>query len=558
MDSRLDAENGIAQRPPVANGDVHVMIIEQLGTQKALAKMADLEDEIKVKTDRTTRKILADAQEKAEARGQPYTETAWQGLCARVSESVARKSAEKASGDVLVNAFIDFLVSAVGRESLEVTDLNVLSRCDMLIPHLEKVNAAAISDDCNANASFAKIRQLNRNAVWTLDHTDEDNLQWMCDSKALDGLMGTMAIDLRHSQNFPLLSSICERCHPECFALKLHLRNRSNEPLQDLAHHKPILRRITYLLCASPSPINFPTVWPDDNGNPEPQDSETRSYFKALDAICHDFTFDLELNVGINPQPLRTCTHIPKNLVGLTVDYPTKHDISWLVEYETKGMYRLQLHYANDINDFGDLARSRCAELRLLRLTKPLKDAADVALFNQLRRAHPNAEFKFELKTKDLSQFLLLDLPKDMFLFIASHNRTFVAFRASVSEKMKGSEVVCDSSVLPLVAGMGSSISPARTLKFIFRGDGHDFDGTPVTAALQNFPNVEELAIVISPRWKYDSNLPHLLRQAVIENLKKLKTLNTPIDHGLSFADLDIPGFNTYEWSGRLVWERRA
>lgn len=238
MDPISNTENGIVQNQGVVNEDIYLMIIERLGTKEALAKMADLCDEIKTKTEGTTQRILADSQKRAKARGQPYRARAWQGFCARVSESVARKSAEKASGDVLVNAYVGFLATAVARETLEVEDLNVLGRFHLLISKLTKVNLARMSSHCSA--SFAKIRQLNPNAVWLLDYTNNDTIPWMSNSKAIDGLMGTINVVLYHSQEFPLFDRICEKCHPDCLTLNLSLRNRSNETVKDLAHHMPI------------------------------------------------------------------------------------------------------------------------------------------------------------------------------------------------------------------------------------------------------------------------------------------------------------------------------
>lgn len=169
----------------------------------------------------------------------------------------------------------------------------------------------------------------------------------------------------------------------------------------------------------------------------------SKSYFGALDAICRDFTFDLAINVVNDPQHLRTCSHIPNNLVELTMRDPTKNDISWLVKYETKNGYGLILEDVDDIRDLSDLTRSRSVALQYMH-TADLKDAADLALFNQIRRAHPNTGFKLGFKLEMLSQFLL-DRPEDVNVYLTKKRVDITSF-ASGSGRVEGLRIVCDNS----------------------------------------------------------------------------------------------------------------
>lgn len=299
--------------------------------------------------------------------------------------SVSRRTTEKASQNTLNNALLELLLARLKGRRLKTAHLKGLSGCHLVISRLRELRVFPHGDHIRW---VKEIHRLNPEIKWHF-LVLSGGVGKINDPELLDGLRGSLDACLKFQSDFCELQKIAAMCHPD-FRMKLEIQFLTDVLLQNILDSRPILKHLAKLTA---------TVHDEQS-------------FRALDAVCKDYKFDMALAISDGCRLLSTCSHVPSSLVDLQMLSPTADELLWVEQIGNQQSLTISINGVSDIQTVSNLTNSRLV-LRNLDMQKPLRSERDVFLFKQICKAHPNMVFSILLERADPVKYLR-DLPMGM------------------------------------------------------------------------------------------------------------------------------------------------
>lgn len=459
----------------------------------------------------------------------------------KVRKSINKEVAAKACADSYNNALADLLSTRMSGRRLKVAHLKELSHCHLVVPQLRELYVFPHS---NHIRWVKKIHRLNPEIKWHFLVISGD-LGKINDPKLLDGLKGSLDIVMESQEDVYKLKEICKKSHPD-FKLKLKITPQADVRLQDLIGSSCILKQLARLTAVV----------------------RREKDFLSLDAACKDYRFDAVLAIADSCHLLQECAHLPSSLVDLEMLYPTREELLWVEKVGKQSKCQLALRSVDNIQTVRNFTNSRWA-LRDLAIETPLNSDADVTLFKEICKAHPNMTFKITLGQAELLEHLH-DIPVGMDLFLYSgmpifcraSNRTCtsdtddddvdnLAIRWQPRHVQQNLEISCDSDSLRYV----QSLDLQRSTKFSFFLTEDDFDCKLLVDILSKCSNLKQLLIGTGISSRDFGELPVLLQKALDHQSWPCLELLTICSFSGNFFNLKLPNFT--KKTGDNMWRWR-
>lgn len=445
--------------------------------------------------------------------------------------------------DTLMNAWTDMLLAKLNDRPLRPGLLKDLNDCHLILQRVKRLWLNPL--DTRHVFWLRAIHRLNPNITWDIV-VDDGNLELVRDLKNLEGLAGTLDIAVESQDDLSELSEICARSRTN-LKLKLRISPYGDVKIEHLLNRNPILERLVRLTARA----------------------KTENELRSLDRICAANRLDTALSVGACCGVLRSCKYVPSTLVRLKVRFPTKDDLLWIEGIGRHHALELTIRNAHNVRLVSECVPSR-RTLTLLRADSPLNNAADVLLFKQLCKAHPNMEFEVELSHGGLLGLLLDNLPMGLNVFHRSGQT--ICCRAEYQRTLDDDDdglvslrwqprtilqrdlrLSCDQDCFKYL--LNADLSRLRQVN-LFLTDDAELDCRVINAMFAKCVNLEYLLIDTDKRSADLGEFPGILARALDQYWPKLNRFTIGNSDG-RFFHIDLPNFvsETDEYS--QDWYRR-
>lgn len=276
--------------------------------------------------------------------------------------------------DVPTDSLISFVLANLNRRSFNAGVLEDISHCRTIIPRLSVLCPRCFS--AKHVPAIADIHGLNPNIKWYLSIDDGFPKQDL-NFQLPEGLKGNLDSVVYTKNTLDKLEAIFTKSHSD---LTLHILMNNAESaevqVQNFIDRTVLLQHLVKLTLITP----------------------TEEDMYALEKICENFDFDLDLRTNLSYRFLQSCKLAISRTVHLELVSATEDDVYWAAALE--GQPGLSFIDVETVRHAAPLVHSR-SQLHCICIDTPL-DSEGVALFKQICKAHPNVVFNITLERAGL------------------------------------------------------------------------------------------------------------------------------------------------------------